>query len=196
MTKVSLTIVVLALALTLAGCAARPELPARAAGNPEEVDLAGRWLLRVNPDAPSTRPGESQETLWVPPASSGRRQQAPGRAVRNERSKGPSVHVFMETGKALKITQTEHGLFVSFDRAVVEEYTFGENRVVSVGPIEAQRVAGWEGTIFVVDTMDKRGATLSETWALEAEGLELVRNIRIVDRGKELYTTRQVFDRS
>lgn len=95
----------------------------------------------------------------------------------------------------LKVTQTEHGLFVSFDRAVVEEYTFGENRRISLGPIEAQRVSGWEGTVLVIETMDERGATLTETWALADEGNELVREIGVADGEKELYTSRQVFDR-
>jgi hypothetical protein len=106
------------------------------------------------------------------------------------------VHVFIEDGRALQITQTDHGLFVSFDRAVVEEYTFGENRIVSLGPIEAQRVSGWEGPVFVVETMDDRGATLTETWALVNDGRELVREVGIVDGEKQLYSSRQVFDRT
>lgn len=105
------------------------------------------------------------------------------------------MYVFIENGRSLKISQTQHGIFVSFDRSVVEEYTFGENRVVSLGPIEAQRVSGWEGSMYIVETMDDRGATLTETWALAGEGSELIREINIVDGDKQLYSSRQVFDR-
>ena len=188
MRKILIALTAALLALTLAGCASRPELPTREAGNPAGVDLSGRWILSSNPNRPGARPGEPEEGTYA--------AQAVGRSSRSGSSKGPNVHVFMETGKVLKITQTEHGLFVSFDRAIVEEFTFGENRTVSVGPIEAQRVSGWEGTVFVVETLDDRGALLTETWALDADGRELIRGIRIVDGGKELYSTRKVFDRS
>ena len=60
-----------------------------------------------------------------------------------------------ETGKSLKVTQTEHGFFVSLDRSVVEEFGFGENRIVTLGPIEAQRVSGWEGATYIVETLDE-----------------------------------------
>jgi len=170
MRKVLIVLTATLLGLTLVSCATRPELPGREAGNPAGVDLSGRWMLRSDPDRPNARPGGS--------------------------TKEASVYVFMESGTALKITQTEYGLFVSFDRAIVEEFTFGENRMVSMGPIEAQRVSGWEGTIFVVETMDDRGALLTETWTLGTGGSELIREIRIVDNGKELYATRRVFDRS
>ena len=196
MRNVLIALTAVLLGLVLAGCASRPELPSREAGNAAGVDLSGRWMLRSNPNRPNARPGERDEAIYVPPESSGRRQQTVGRSSRSGSSKGPNVHVFIETGKLLKITQTEHGLFVSFDRAIVEEFTFGENRMVSVGPIEAQRVSGWEGTVFVVETLDDRGALLTETWALDADGSELIREIRMVDNGKELYSTRKVFDRS
>ncbi|MDH3622039.1 MAG: hypothetical protein OER91_14165 [Gammaproteobacteria bacterium] len=199
MTKQLLNIALALFVLGVAGCAAPPQLPERSAANPARIDLSGQWKLRTDPNAPSARPERQEEMIRLPPASSRRRQQVVVHEPRNSKSKGPSVHVFIETGKALKITQTEHGLFISFDRAVVEEFTFGENRLVSVGPIEAQRVSGWEGPIFIVETMDAEGATLRETWTLTAGAGrgELMRDIEIVDDDqRQLSFKRQVFDRS
>lgn len=188
--------VVAAIALLAGGCASRPELPARSAAVPPGVDLSGYWELQGHDEAPDAGQAAREQGIYIPPSGAGRRQQGPVRVGGNRRSKGPSVFVFIEDGRSLKITQTKHGIFVSFDRSVVEEYTFGENRKVSLGPIEAQRVSGWEGPVYIVETMDDRGATLIETWALAGDGSELVREINIVDGEKELYASRQVFDRT
>ena len=103
--------------------------------------------------------------------------------------------MFLETGSSLKISQTPDGLFISFDRAVVEEYTFGENRTVSVGPIEAQRVSGWNGMVFVVETLDGQGTLLTESWHLEPGGAVLVREISVTGDDKDQFSSRQRFDR-
>jgi len=197
MTRPILPVIGALFALIAAGCAAPVELPARSAANPAGTNLTGNWQLRVDPDARDARPERQEELIRLPPPTSPRRQQVAVRDTRRGESKGPSVHVFIETGKALKITQTPDGLFVSFDRAVVEEFTFGENRLISVGPIEAQRVSGWDGPVFVVETMDEKGARLKETWTLGGGDQELVREIGIVDDDNEqLYFRREVFDRS
>ena len=196
MKKLRLSLIAALCALLAAGCAAPPELLARSAANPAGIDLTGNWQLREDPNAPRIRPEPEEEMIRLPPATSRRSQQVRPRQSRDGRSKGPSVFVFMESGKALKITQTPHGLFVSFDRAVVEEFTFGENRVISLGPIEAQRVSGWEGPVFVVETMDEKGATLRETWALDGAGDELVRETSVTDGDETLFFRREVFDRT
>ena len=49
--------------------------------------------------------------------------------------------------------------------------------------------------MYIVETMDDRGATLTETWALASDGSELIREINIIDGEKQLYSSRQVFDR-
>jgi hypothetical protein len=103
--------------------------------------------------------------------------------------------VFLEHGKSLKVTQTEFGLFFSFDRAIVEEYNFGEKRIVNVGPIEAQRVSGWDGDRFVAETMDEDGYVLTESWRLDADGTRLVRDISIAREDKTVHETQQVFER-
>ncbi len=104
--------------------------------------------------------------------------------------------MFLETGKSLKISQTPDGMFISFDRAIVEEYTFGEKRIVSVGPIEAQRVSGWKELVFVVETLDEQGVLLTESWHVEADGAVLVRKISVTRGDNEQFATRQRFDRT
>ena len=197
MNKLFQAVFIAAIVLLAGGCASRPELIARSAAVPPGVDLSGRWEMQGYAEEPDARQVEREQGIYLPPASTaGRRQQGPPRAGGIMRTKSPSVYVFIENGRSLKITQTGHGLFVSFDRSVVEEYTFGENRIVALGPIEAQRVSGWEGSMYIVETMDERGATLTETWALAGEGSLLVREVNIVDGNKQLYSSRQVFDRT
>lgn len=176
----------------IAACAAKPVLTPRSGGNPEGVDLSGQWALRGGPEIPTL----VEQTIVIPRQATARDAQLrEQRMRRDKRSKGRAVHVFMESGKSLKISQTAYGVFISYDRAVVEEYNFGENRRVSVGPIEAQRVSGWVGREFIVETMDDEGNVLKETWRLEEGGSVLVRNMSITKREEEKLALRQVFDR-
>ena len=175
----------------VAACASRPELPSRPGGNPAGVDFAGTWVLR----GPSDVPLVGEQGIYLPPATSrtvdtNRQRQRP-----QPRSRGSAVHVFLESGRRLKISQTAHGLFISFDRAVVEEYRFGENRTISVGPIEAQRVSGWVGETLLVETLDEDGYLLTESWRLEADGNRLARDVTISKGDKQTLTLQQVFER-
>jgi hypothetical protein len=185
------TYAVFLLGLLLAACAAPPQLDPRPGGNPLRVDLSGQWMLR----GAVARPAETEQTIRIPSAVN----RSPQYSIRPERErsrrKGASVHIFLESGAGLKITQTDYGLFFSFDRAIVEEYAFGENRIVNIGPIEAQRVAGWEGRAFVIETMDEKGNVLFESWSLEDDGSVLVRELRIIEGDELAWSSRQVFDR-
>lgn len=183
--------VILLLAVTawlLAACTQAPLLETRPAVNANGVDLSGDWALRGASAAPPRPFAEGEQPFRIPPRATQRPQ-------RSKRAAAPAVGVFLENGRALRISQTNHGLFISFDRAVVEEYTFGENRLVSVGPIEAQRVSGWEGNAFVIETMDEEGTRLSETWSLTDTGATLVRRIVVTRRDEEEFSTEQLFDR-
>ncbi len=174
-------------AVLLAACASKSQLLPRSGGNPAGTDLSGNWALRGSADLPQV----DEQKIVVPRRT--RVQDDPESGLkRQRRSKGSSVHVFMESGNSLRITQTAYGLFISFDRAVVEEYNFGENRTVSVGPIEAQRVSGWEGSTYVVETLDEDGNLLTETWRLEGD--VLVRNITITRGDTRKLALQQVFD--
>ncbi len=178
-------------AAAVSSCASRPELIARGAAAPDGVNLSGLWQLREGPAAPKPALGERDPGIRIPPRSPGARVQG----TRRVRGSGPSVWLFLETGASLKITQTPYGLFISFDRAVVEEYTFGEKRVVSIGPVEAQRVSGWDGERFVVETLDESGALLTESWRLIGDGNELLRDIVMKGSGRDPVIVRQRFDR-
>jgi hypothetical protein len=159
----------LASLLLIAGCAAKEELLTKSAIVPVGVDLSGTWQLRA----------DSQESV---------RQ--------GLRSDSAAVNVFLETGDSLKLTQTDFGLFVSFDRAVVEEYRFGEKRTVNVGPIEASRVSGWEGHRYVIETLDDDGAKLIDSYGLTPDGGEMLRAFKIVNGGSVEVDVKQVFDRA
>lgn len=191
------SLIIAASIMCIAGCAAQREvLVAKSAAVPAGVNLSGRWQLRGDDEETIRRISEAErkaaggeeDILRLP------RQEKPG--SRRRRSDGAVVHVFLETGKALKITQTEHGLFISFDRAVVEEYRFGEQREVNIGPVVADRVSGWQGTAYVVETLDQEGAKLVETWRLFEEGQTLMRTIKIEQGGVTQLSVQQVFDRS
>ena len=158
---------------------------------PAGVDFSGLWQLHLDSGSKPTPLGRGEPGIRLPPKNSTRNT---GRRS-SKRSSGSAVHVFLETGESLKISQTPDGLFISFDRAIVEEYRFGEDRVVSVGPIEAQRVSGWEEGVFVVETLDAHGAILTESWRLDAGGDVLVRDITVAEGGEEQFSMQQRFDR-
>ena len=156
---------------------------------PDGISLEGRWQLRETGDARGVGAGQAVDSGIV---ASSRRDQ--GRRSRQEKD-ASSVHVFLEIGSRLKITQTSYGLFVSFDRSVVEEYRFREHRRVNVGPIEADRVSGWEDGRYVIQTLDAQGALLTETYALHDDGRQLLRTASIVYKEEETLSLLQVFDR-
>lgn len=186
-TRFSQGLGVLAL-LLLAACSSPPVLIAKSAAVPVGVDLSGFWHLTAG--GPSRRmenaEGTREELIDLKSMQRSRRKQSSG---------GVSAHIFLQYGMNLKISQTAFGIFISYDRSVVEEFTFGENRTVEIGPIEAFRVSGWEGDSFVVETLDDSGTTLSETWSLEQNGSELVRDIRISKGGRENFVEQQRFER-
>lgn len=158
----------LSLALTglmLCACGGGEVLVSKPAAVPVGLDLSGDWVM-------SGSTGFSQRE-----------------------SRELAVSVFLEMGTSLKVTQTASGLFFSFDRSVVEEYRFGENREVTVGAISASRVSGWEGSAYVIETLDKDGAKLVESWRLQQKGSVLQRNLVIWDRGEKQLSLEQRFDR-
>jgi len=178
----------------LSGCSAREELIAKSADVPPGMDLSGQWRLRVDSMDSVKRIGEAEreaaggkENILLVP------ERTPQRS-RQRSSSGTLVHVFLETGSALKVTQTLYALFISFDRAIVEEYRFGEKREISVGPVMADRVSGWEGESYIIETLDKDGAKLIETYRLSEDGHKMFRTISIMQNSKSRLDVEQVFD--
>ena len=155
-----------ALPVLLAACGGGAELAPRPAAVPSGIDLSGDWVLR---ETSGTVPHSARTSL---------------------------VYAFLESGQALKITQTPAGLFVSFDRSVVEEYRFGENREVSVGEVTAQRVSGWDGAAYVIETLDREGDRLVDTYRLESGGGSLSRSIAIWSGERRKLALEYVYDRS
>lgn len=178
--------------LLLAGCASVPELLPISSVVPDGVDISGKWELRDVPGSKRLPADGGDPGIRIPPANA--RQMSTRRAGRGR--SGVAVSVFIENGELLKISQTAAGLFISFDRSVVEEYTFGENRIVSVGPIEARRVSGWEKGSFVIRTLDDDGAILTESWQLADGGKVLVRELSITSGDEEKYSALQRFDKA
>ena len=152
-------------AVALGACSSAQVLLTKPAAVPPGLDFSGSWV--VSADTGSTQPA-ARELL---------------------------VHVFLETGKNLKVTQTESGLFFSFDRSVVEEYRFGENREISVGAISAARASGWDGRTYVIETLDDEGAKLIETYRMEKGGSILLRTMEIVHRNVKKLSREQVLNR-
>lgn len=177
--------------LLLSACAAPEILESRDGSVPAGIDFSGNWLIRNDQREDQRRlreairrtDGMKDEDLFRNSGS------------RNGETKGGMVYVFLETGSALKISQTPHGLFISFDRSVVEEYRFGENRMVNVGQVRAQRVTGWEGAQLVVETLDRNSMKLTERFQLLDDGQVLERTITLRSSNDERQTIVQLFDR-
>ena len=179
--------------MILAGCAGTKELRLAPITDaiPADVSIAGVWLLRDDGDDAARQVRQAEQD------AAGRVSDAIAPARRSDRKPkdSASVHVFLETGRRLKITQTVDGLFVSFDRSVVEEYRFREQRFISIGPIEVERVSGWRDDHYVILTLDEQGALLTETYRLIDEDT-LERTMQILYKEKEQLYARQLFDRA
>ena len=191
------------LAGNLSGCASAPE-PQLTPGQrtpPPDTDLSGYWQLR-NEAADPLR--EFSRQGFIGPASTERvirmtqeMRRAGGRPPsRGDRTRAALAQVFLETGVNVKITQTEDGLFISYDRSVVEEYLFGEHRLATVGPVRAERASGWRGPTYVVETMDEDGILLRERWYIAEAGTILRREVEFSEKGEIVYAVTQAFDRA
>lgn len=184
----------------LTACAAREVLLPKSAGVPAGVDFSGNWQLRNDVDAEQRRLNDAiRKTDGVDNEIILQRadvqQYGREQLIRQRRNHGGLVHVFLQNGEKLKITQTDGAIFISFDRAVVEEFRFGENRQVQVGPVDADRVSGWEGQGYVVETLDENGMKLTEQFAFGADRDTLRRTIVLRGRNMEAITVVQIFDR-
>jgi hypothetical protein len=171
----------LAVLVLLSACAGSgpPQLTPAGDVIPAGVSLEGRWKLQGGAADAERRIRKAEYR-----SSGGQRGED-----------GPSVYVFLRTGERLKITQTPYALFVSFDRSVVEEYRFREHRPVNVGPIEADRVSGWVDGKYLIQTLDREGALLQESYALGAGGEVLVRTVTVTYRNEPVLSLQQAYDR-
>lgn len=189
------------LILSVSGCAgvAGPQLLPYSPVVPDGVDLSGRWLLRDAESDPLIRfshqgfigPGATGDVLRI----ARNRQGAVRLEPRGDRRRQAALaQVFLETGSDVRLTQTGEGLFISYDRSIVEEYLFGEHRAASVGPVIAERVSGWDGARYVIQTLDEDGVLLTERWYLEDEALK--RDVAFSEGDVVQYAVTQSFDRA
>ncbi len=180
--------------LLLGSCGSREVLESRPAANASGTSIAGNWQRREKAGDVARQLNRAiRETAGMPdrvivPFDNERR--------RPQRSKGGLAHVFLKDGDNLKITQTPHGIFISFDRSVVEEYRFGENRMISLGQVEAQRVSGWDGDDYVVETLGRNGMKVTERFSLADGGTVLTREIVFRSRGKQEVVVTETFARN
>lgn len=191
---------VLLLVCGLAACAAREILIPKSAEVPRGIDFSGQWQLRSDVDAEQRRLNDAiRQTDGVDSdvvlQAGDFRHYGRNRIAVARQDHGGLVHVFLQHGKHLKITQTANAIFISFDRAVVEEFRFGENRQVRVGPVRADRVSGWEGQSYVVETLDEEGMKLIERFAFGDDRDTLRRTITLRGENMDKVTVVQVFDR-
>jgi len=182
-----------AVIFSVVACVAPEVLLPKSAAVPVGVDFSGRWQLSDN-DGETIRRLDDANPVPAEDIIKEAKRARTGRA-RNSKP-GSAVHVFLEAGSRLKITQTDFAIFVSFDRAIVEEYQYGEQRQVNVGPIIATRVSGWEGKDYIIETLDKEGAKLIERYRLEDAGVRLIRTISLWEKGVRKLEVEQVFERS
>ena len=156
----------------LSSCGSNETLLRKSAQVPPDITLTGQWDLIEDIDMILR-----QFEQAIRQTSGSKKINAKQR--RSQRKAGGLVYVFLENGKSLKITQTKAGLFISFDRSVVDEYRFGEARMVSVGAAEAQRVSGWEGEQYVIETLGEEGMKLTERYHLVENGSRLHRQVTL-----------------
>lgn len=177
--------------LALAGCGSTEILVPGESTAPEGVDFSGTWVLREKDSA-----DERSIRQAIIRTDGGKQSKSKRRSTTGRGKHVGLVDVFLETGRSLKITQTPHGFFVSVDRSVVEEFRFGEHRTVSVGGITGQRVSGWVGPVYVVETLDMNGMKLTERFSVSDDKQELQREITFRSRRNEEVTVVQRFDKT
>ncbi len=191
----------LILPIVLCACASPEVLIPKFSAVPSGVDLSGQWKIRPESlqDQPRIREAidrtDGVDNKRIMREMLNRQKDARHGTRRSGASSGGLVHIFLQTGKSLKITQTPHALFVSFDRAVVKEYRFGEDRPVSVGQAKAHRVSGWEDNAYVIETLGEKGMKLTDRYSLADDNQQLIRQITLRSKAMEEVTIVQEFDR-
>ena len=205
-----LTVSCALLFVALAGCATTEILQPKMAVPVDATNLSGQWVInelegqnqdavyaaiRANSKGSARTPFEeaqirARNTSRNQPGSRPRKTLILGRAG------GAIVHAFLKTADKLKITQTDSALFISFNRSIVQEYTFAENRTITLGEVQAARVSGWTGNDYVIETLDKDREKLTEQYSLSADRQKLYREIILRDDKMQEVAIAHVYDRA
>jgi hypothetical protein len=191
----------LLLPLLLYGCASPEVLIPKSGIAPTGVDLSGQWkiyprsmLKQHHIDEAIDRTDGVNNKRIMRKILDQQRDEQRG-ILRSAGTSGGLVHVFLKTGKLLKITQTPYALFISFDRAVVLEYRFGENSPVNIGEADAHRVSGWQGDTYVIETLGEKRMKLTDSYSLTDDNNRLIRRITLRSKNMEEFTIIQEFNR-
>lgn len=190
MRVVPIAVFLLLVIAAVSGCAGREVLAWRGSVAPEGVNFTGQWVLQ-DANSDTMRRLRNAEI-----SAAGGRDAILGSPRRPSREKASLVYVFLESGRKLKITQTQQGLFISFDRSIVEEYRFGEHRPISVGPVNADRSSGFEGAAYVIETLDMEGNRLLDRYELVDGGEFLLRHITVYKKHDVELSLVQRFERA
>jgi hypothetical protein len=201
--SLSRLIATLTVLLVFSGCGSRELLLPRSADNTGSVSFAGNWRMQQDRIAMARQinqairqtSGMREEVFRQRRSNSGNGNNPAGSSGGRSRSSGGLVHVFLVNGATLKITQTPSAIFISFDRAVVEEFRFGEHREISTGQVVAQRVSGWDDASYIVETLDRNNMKLTERFSLSADGKVLTRLIVLRDKADREVSVLQTFSR-
>ncbi len=188
------------LPVLLCACGQPEVLLTKSAAVPAGVDFSGQWEMR--PESKRGQPGINEainrtdgiDNQTIMREMMNRQRHGDARRSSGE-TKGGLVGIFLKTGDALKISQTEHGIFISFDRSVTREYRFGENRPINIGQADAFRVSGWESNDYVIETLGEKGMKLTDRYSLSADRQLLTRHITLRSKNMEEVTIVQQFDR-
>ena len=189
------------LPVLLCACGTPEVLLPRSAAVPAGVDFSGQWKMR-----PESRQGQPRineaidrtdgvDNKTIMREMINRQKNAQHGLRGSSETKGGLVGIFLTTGDALKISQTEHGIFISFDRSVTREYRFGENRPINIGQADAFRVSGWESNDYVIETLGEKGMKLTDRYSLSTDRQLLTRHITLRSKEMEEVTIVQEFDR-
>ena len=98
--------------LLLSSCAGREPLPAKSGTVPAGIDLSGRWQLRD--DSQETSRAISDIEREAAGADEDLIPKSSRKTSSRKKNDDTQVHVFLETGEALKITQAQ--LFMCAER--------------------------------------------------------------------------------
>lgn len=99
-------------------------------------------------------------------------------------------------GQWLKIRQTEAEVSIS-NAATNRSFTPGERSVVSVPSGVADQIAGWSGKDFLIEVRPQIGPQVRETYALSADGKQLLVKIDVASEGRNrAMKVIRVYDRS
>lgn len=172
------------LILSLNGCASIEELDKYNNNSLSEIDLNGNWVFfgkfEDNKKSIASAIKRTNNVNYRGIKTTG---VFDGRNTSKVKLNSRGVaHLFFENTNKIKITQTKYSLFINFNRSIVEEYSFGEVKKITIGNVIARRSSGWINNIYRIDTLDNYGMKITEEYKLIKSSNMLERLLIFRDR--------------